>query len=80
MCQEAETDDSHFPDRQFGVGCSRTAPIRTGFFEAAGFNVRINRNRNGAEVAQLVEQPIRNRQVASSSLALGSNLNVFCFR
>ena len=27
-----------------------------------------------ADVAQLVEQPIRNRQVTSSSLVVGSNL------
>ena len=34
----------------------------------------LDKTHEKAEVAQLVEQPIRNRQVASSSLALGSKL------
>jgi hypothetical protein len=35
----------------------------------------INLKKAEADVAQLVEQPIRNRQVTSSTLVVGSNLS-----
>jgi hypothetical protein len=36
---------------------------------------KLNKAKQKADVAQLVEQPIRNRQVTSSSLVVGSIFN-----
>jgi hypothetical protein len=40
---------------------------------------RYNRNEQQADVAQLVEQLIRNQQVVSSSLTVGSSIFIYLF-
>ncbi len=49
-----------------GHDCRNRGPV----LELKGIK---GRNRKQADVAQLVEQPIRNRQVTSSTLVVGSN-------